>query len=428
MLTSTRPEPRIARFDPADVQAFVDIDNWAFAQDLDGVDQGALLARFEWDRSRGAYLPDLDGVEQLAGINSVYSLDLPVPGGSIACAGLTWVGVHPGFRRRGVLTTMIRDHLAAVRERGEPVSALKASETTIYGRYGYGTASRHLQATIRRGAALRDVPGSERVRLRFESADADRHADLVGDCYQAARQGRPGMVSRNSPALRRAELFDPPQWREGAEQLRILIAEPDSDGGDGIARGYALFQRKERWDGQLSKSTVAVRELVARDPAAARALWGRVLDLDLTVSVETDDRATDDPLWHLLLDPRTPRPVLGDGLWVRLVDLPTALAARRYGTNLDVVIEVRDELCPWNAGRWRLSGGTDEATCTPSHDPAAFSIDVRELGAAYLGSTSLDSLAAAGLISVTDPAGWAGLATASRAFSWPVAAYCGWTF
>ena len=108
-----------------------------------------------------------------------------------------------------------------------------------------------------------------------------------------------------------------------------------------------------------------------------------------------------------------------------MVNLPVALAARRYSGELDVVLEVRDELCPWNAGRWRLNAGPDHAECAPSTDPAAFALDVRELGAAYLGSVSLTALAAAGLVTVSDPDA---LAAAARAFSWPVAAYCGWTF
>jgi predicted acetyltransferase len=419
MASTTRPEPRISTLTPDHAGALMELDRWAFPFG----DETALnpeIACLEWDRTRAAHLP---GSEDLAGVNSVYSLELPVPGGALDCAGLTWVSVHPLHRRRGILTAMIRDHLALARERGEPVSALHASEATIYGRFGYGVAARHLYATVPRGAALRDVPGAGAVRLRLEKADAERHADLVGDCYDAARRLRPGMVSRRSPGLRRLRLADPPSARNGGESLRILIAEADSESGP--ARGYALFRRKGVWSGIGPDGTVIVRELVARDPAAARALWGRLLDLDLMARVELDPRPVDDALFQLMLDPRAAAPVLADGLWIRLVDLPRALAGRRYSTALDVVIEVSDELCPANAGRWRLTGGPDGAECTPCPDPAAFHLDVRELGAAYLGSITLDSLAAAGLITVLDPAAFA---TASAAFAWPVAPWCSWGF
>jgi predicted acetyltransferase len=230
------------------------------------------------------------------------------------------------------------------------------------------------------------------------------------------------MVSRNSPAHRRRAVSDPPRWRGGAETLRILIAESD-DGGP--ARGYALFRRSDTWTDGRPAGEVRIREFVARDPAATHALWSRLLDLDLTSKVELDSRPIDDPLFQLLVDPRAARLRRIDGLWVRLVDLPVALAARRYCGELEVVLEVRDELCPWNAGRWRLSAGPDQVRCTPSTDAPAFALDVRELGCAYLGSVSLTGLADAGLISVSDPIGFD---AAARAFGWPVAAYCGWTF
>jgi predicted acetyltransferase len=317
---------------------------------------------------------------------------------------------------------MMRHHLAAVAERGEPVSALHASEATIYGRFGYGIASRHLRMSLPRGSALRDVEGADDVRLRFDTADPDRHADLVGDCYEAARRERPGMVSRDSPAHRRRMFEDPPAHRrDGAETLRILIAED----GPGKVRGYALFRRKTVWNGALPNGTVAVRELVAHDPATARALWGRLLDLDLMGTVRLDERPTDDPLLHLLVDPRGPQPTLTDGLWVRLVDLPTALSARRYTCDVEVVLEVRDELLPANAGRWRLTAGPDGARCEPTRAAAQVELDIRELGGAFLGANTLGGYAAAGLVRALDP-GTA--ARASAAFSWPVAAYCGWMF
>jgi predicted acetyltransferase len=357
-------------------------------------------------------------------VNSTFTLRLPVPGGEIDAGGLTWVGVHPQYRRRGVLSAMIRDHLAQVRERGEPVSALHASEATIYGRFGDGTAGRHLMMELGRGAALRDVPGSDRVSVRFERADVSRHADVVGDCFEAARAGIPGFVSRNTPEKRRRVLDDQlfTRRRGAVETLRLLVAESD-DGGP--ARGYAIFRRKHNWEGASPAGVVQVRELVARDPAAAHALWSRLLDLDLMSTVELSDRPLDDPLLSMLVDPRSAKPVVVDGIWVRLVDLPTALAARRYSRDVDVVLEVNDALCPWTAGRWRVTGGPDAAACEPTSDDADVRLDVRELGAAYLGSETLTHLAASGLVTAADGDA---LLRASAAFSWPVKAYTPWQF
>ena len=123
-----------------DRDALIDLDQWAFGFDTEGTDFDAVMGQMEWDRIFGAYLPAPD---HLAGINATYSLDPPGARGHVPCAGLTWVGVHPGDRRRGVLRSMVRHHLEEVRRRGEPVSALHAAEQAIYGRFGYGQASQH---------------------------------------------------------------------------------------------------------------------------------------------------------------------------------------------------------------------------------------------------------------------------------------------
>ena len=401
-----------------DREALIELDQWAFGFDLEGVEFDPILATMEWDRIFGAYLPDPD---RLAGINATYTLDLPVPGGVVPCAGLTWVGVHPADRRRGVLTEMMSHHLAEVRRRGEPVSALHAAEPAIYGRYGYGLTGHHLELVLARGAQLHDVDGWDAVPLRLERADAERHADLVSACYQAARLDRPGMVSRNAAAIGHA--FADQIWmRRDAETLRILIA----GGGDaGLARGYVLFRRKGSWTDGIPDGEVQVREFVARDAAAARAMWGRLVDLDLMGSLRTDARPTDDPLLSLLVDVRAAKPRLVDGLWLRVVDLPGLMSARRYVTDLEIVLDVRDDLLTDNAGRWRLKAGPDGAACERTDLAADLELDIRHLGAAYLGSRTLQALASAGLVAELREGA---VAEASRALSWPVAAYCGWQF
>ncbi|MFC7649105.1 sterol carrier protein domain-containing protein [Streptosporangium lutulentum] len=67
------------------------------------------------------------------------------------------------------------------------------------------------------------------------------------------------------------------------------------------------------------------------------------------------------------------------------MDVERALAARAYSAPVDVVIEVEDAVCPWNARRWRLSADTSGARCTPTEDPADLALPVTVLGAAYLG-------------------------------------------
>ena len=196
------------------------------------------------------------------------------------------------------------------------------------------------------------------------------------------------------------------------------MAVDRSDGPGGVD-GYALYATKQEWEGRVSASTVIVRELVAKTAEAKSRLWRYLLDLDLMKTVNVYFAGIDDPLLHLLAEPRAAKATLKDNLWVRLVDVPAALAARAYSTDVDVVLEVDDTFCPWNAGRYRLIGGLDGATCEPTTDAADLGVHVGDLGAAYLGGTTLVARAAAG--HVTELRSGA-LGPASLAFTWPGAA------
>lgn len=171
-------------------------------------------------------------------------------------------------------------------------------------------------------------------------------------------------------------------------------------------------------DGELR-----LRELFGLDQAAYALLWRHLLDRDLVVRVRAAQRPVDDPLIHLLAEPRRLNAGWLDDLWVRVVDVERALPARRYSAPVDVVIEVEDALCPWNARRWRLSADTSGARCVPTEEPADLTLPVDALGAAYLGGRPLTPLLAAGAVrearagavrelSVAmswEPAPWAGL-------------------
>jgi predicted acetyltransferase len=387
----------------ADEAEFFELDQWAFGFDPADADPGPARAQLEQDRLAGVRLGD---PPKLVGIHAVLTQDLTVPGGSIPCGGLTWVAVHPEARRRGVLRAMMRYHLDDLRRRGEPVSALFAAEAAIYGRFGYGLTSRWVELTPGRGAALRDVPGSADLTASFETAD---------------RNGRPGWVSRSEGALWGSAFFVPASSARGQDHLRLLTVRD----GTGDVRGYALFTRRVDWSGTGANGTVSVREAIALDGAAAHALWSRLLDLDLTARVEIRRRALDDALLHLLVDVRAAEPRFGDALWLRIVDLPATLAARRYPVPVDVVLDVTDAFCPWNAGRWRLKGGPDGASCEATDAAPDLALDVRDLASAYLGGESLTALASAGLVRELRPGA---LPEAAAAFAWPVAPYCGWLF
>jgi predicted acetyltransferase len=243
--------------------------------------------------------------------------------------------------------------------------------------------------------------------------------------YDAVLASRPGMFGRND-AWWRSAIFDPADDRHGASPLRCLLAE-DASG----PRGYALYAGVDTWTGFLPENVLTVRELMAADPAASAALCTDLLSRDLTTEFRLPHRPVDDPLLYQLADPRRTRPKLNDNLWVRIVDLPRALAGRRYSCPVDVVLEVRDEILPANAGRWRLSttaaapGGGLAASCVPASSPADLALDVTELGAAYLGGTRLGALAGSGLVTELRPGATRQL---SAALTWDPAPWCPMVF
>ncbi|MFS0696192.1 GNAT family N-acetyltransferase [Streptomyces nitrosporeus] len=350
------------------------------------------------------------------GTAGAHAFRMSVPGGAaVPAAGVTMVGVAATHRRQGLLRSMMRRQLEDVRAWGEPLAVLTASEPSIYGRFGYGAATGELNLRIdssRVGLSL--PPGTEEVRIRYASPAGA--LDACEAVYARLAADRPGTPLRQ-PGWERLPVNDPEGGRAGGSPLQCVLAERD-----GEVTGYATFHVRPSWDGPRPQGTVAVRDLAALDPASYAALWRFLFGIDLTSVVECRNRPVDDAVLRLVSDVRRCEVRVWDGLYVRLVDLPAALEARRYRAPVDVVLEVEDGFCPWNAGRWRLTA--DEkgaASCRRSEDPADLSVSVRELGAAYLGGVSLTTLAAAGLVGEHRPGA---VAQASLAFSWDVEPWC----
>ncbi|WP_433242274.1 GNAT family N-acetyltransferase [Streptosporangium sp. CA-135522] len=367
----------------------------------------------EFDRSLGAFDGDL-----LVGVTAVCSFTMTVPGGPIPVGGVTAVGVLPSHRRRGILSALMARQLTDLHERGEAVAALYASEAAIYGRFGYGRAADNLFFDIpaRSSALAAHAPADPSLRLRVvKPAEARAVFEKV---FEAVLDSRPGLYAR-TPARWDAVLSDHEADQRGAGPLRAVVVEDDAG-----PRGYALFRIKQAFtphdvpDGELR-----VGELFGLDPAAYALLWRHMLERDLVARVRAGQRPVDDPLIHLLAEPRRLNAGWLDDLWVRVVDVERALPERRYSAPVDVVIEVEDALCPWNARRWRLSADASGARCVPTDDPADLTLPVTVLGAAYLGGRPLGALQAAGLVRESragavrelstamswEPAPWAGL-------------------
>jgi predicted acetyltransferase len=220
------------------------------------------------------------------------------------------------------------------------------------------------------------------------------------------------MLARQ-PGWERTGLLDPESEREGASALQCVVVERD-----GEVTGYARFRTKMGWGPSGHDGTVTLEDLAALDPASGAALWRFLFGIDLMTTLKLRGRPVDDAWQHLVSDPRRCLPQLRDAGHVRLVDVGAALSARTYLAPVDVVFEVEDAFCPWNAGRWRLTGDPKGASCERTADAADLALSVRELGAAYLGGVSLLSLAAAGRVRELRPGA---LTEASVGFGSPVA-------
>ncbi|MEE6280390.1 GNAT family N-acetyltransferase [Georgenia sp. MJ170] len=406
--------------DVADRDAMIEVDRWGFAFEFAPEDVPHLVWTLEPGRSVGVWREVAAG-RRLVAVHSSFAFRVQVPGGAqVPAAGLTWVAVHPGERRRGLARAMLHAHLRRSIERGEVVSVLNAAESGIYGRYGYGIASHRASATLGRGAALHPVPGSDDLVVEFATLDPAAHGDLIEALHGAVV--RPGWITRDTAALRADHLVDWPSARRGAEARRIAIVRD----ADGAPRAYGTFRRKGKWaDEGQPDGAVRVHDTVALDATAARALWGALTDMDLMTSVEVGNLPPDDAALGLLTDLRGTKLRVHDDVWLRILDLPAALRARTYPAPVDAVLEVTDPLVASNAGRWQLRAADTEVTVTRTDAPAQLAIDIADLAAAYLGGTSLAALAAAGRATELVPGSLTALSTA---FGWPLAPSTGWGF
>ncbi|MFI6334538.1 GNAT family N-acetyltransferase [Streptomyces sp. NPDC050535] len=341
----------------------------------------------EYDRFIGVWDSD-----QVVGTAGAFGFRVTVPGGaSVPAAGITMVSVAATHRRRGVLRSMMRRQLDDIRSWGESLAVLTASEPEIYGRFGYGIGTYGLHAEIDTSRVRLSVPpGTDDVRLRYTPP-----AEVLEACeavYARVVPGRPGMLARQ-PGWERERLLDPENDRDGASPMQCVVAER----GDEVV-GYTRFRVKPEWDPSGPRGAVVMDDLEGLDPAARAALWRFLFDIDLTSTLRTRGRPVDEDWQHMVSDIRRCNLRLKDALHVRLVDVGAALEARTYQAPVDLVFEVEDAFCPWNEGRWRLSGDAKGASCVRTEEPADLALSVRELGAAYLGGMSLASLGAAGRV------------------------------
>ena len=352
-----------------------------------------------------------DGASIVAGAG-VMPLEMTIPGGSLTCAGVTVVGVLPSHRRRGLLTRMMSAQLRDVRERGEPIAALWASEETIYSRYGYGMVSVALMAEAKRltSRPRADLPAREGT---IRMIDHDEALRLFPPLYNRIAKRTVGFLARPRDWWEQRILDDREERRRGAGPLNRVLLEVD-----GKPAGYAIYRIKMEGSGADWKKKIVVHDAFGLDARATREIWRFLLEIDWTDEIETRLLPLDHPLFLLTARVSELRARLWDGPWLRLVDVGAALAARSFAGDGRVTLEVAsDPLFPENVGLWTIDGGVVRR----SRRRPDVRLDVQALGSAYLGGFSFRQLAAAERV---DEVARGGLARADALFATPAAPWC----
>ena len=348
--------------------------NHYFGKDNDLESTRRFVERMDIERVHAAW----DG-DRVVGGAGAFTYEMSVPGGALPTGGVTVVGVLPTHRRRGVLTALMREQLADCRARGEAAAYLWASEANIYPRFGYGLAALMGEMTLARERTAFAEPFEPRGTVRL--VDVEEAARTFPQLYEQEFAQRPGLFTRTAAWWEGRRLV-PSSWApQNLKRLALLEL-------DGEPAGYAIYVVDQDWAHGSSAGKVVVVEAVAPTPEAARELWRWLLDFDWTSEFEAGLLPIDHPLFLLLAEPRRMRFEVGDGIWLRLIDVAAALSARSYAGDAQVVVELTDAFLPENAGRWRLGPRGAERT----NATAELALDVTGLASVYLGGFSFADL------------------------------------
>ena len=326
---------------------------------------------------------------EIVGTSGAYPFESAVPGGAIIKnAGVTAVTVSTTHRRRGVLTNMMDRLLKQEREKGHPVASLWASESVIYGRFGYGMSIQHEVIKIdTRQEALKHVP---KVPGRIRFVDTDEARQLFPIAWEAAVNAYSGIPRRDDDHWDRGMMdLDP---RDDWGKPWLIVYEED-----GKPLGYAIYFVKElHVFGEQTHGLMNADIVVSSTSASHAALWNHLLNVDLYDTVSTWRQPSDDGLAWMLADQRQLERKPYDGIWYRIMDVAEALSTRTYLAEGSLVFEVEDSFIPEWGGRFELSGGPDGANCVETTKTPDITLPTATLAAIYLGGAKLGELKRAG--------------------------------
>ncbi|MER5788039.1 GNAT family N-acetyltransferase [Streptomyces sp. NPDC001980] len=341
----------------------------------------------------GRLLGAFDGPRCVATFRSFDQELTAVGGATLPADAISNVTVTATHRRRGLLTRMMSQDLAAAKERGDVVATLIAAEYRIYGRYGFGPATTLTEWTVevpRTGLDPRWARPEDGGRI--DLVDGEDIRKLGPDLHERVRRSTPGAVSRSELwwQLRTGVVRFDEEWKEPYFAVYRSAA--------GEVEGIAAYDSDDNWQGKQPYDTADVHWLLGTTPAAERALWHYLCSIDWITRVKSGWRSPDDLLPHYLPDPRAARITnQADWLWVRILDVVRALEARTYDRAGSLVLEVADRQ-GLAGGRFRLDASPEGASCTPTTDTPDLALDIAELASVWLGDQSVARLHALGRV------------------------------
>jgi predicted acetyltransferase len=391
-----------------EVLAFREAMMGTFGEDADDADPGG-TARFQALIAPGHAWAAFDGAN-VVGTAATFDHSIGVPGGgTLPIAGLTMVAVKPTHRRRGILRELMRLHLEEARGRHVAASGLWASEATIYQRFGYGLASTHDAIEVRGTPSVRfadnwaDSAGDE-----LSSVDESTARERLPAIYARATANRPGALRRSDVWWSERRFLETPFMRRGASRRRHVIARR---GGEDV--GYVAYRQRSKFTDGLPDGSVEIIELHAMDTRAEASLWKFAMSIDLFPKVTWWCAPVDCPLPWMLADWRRPQRQRFDNLWLRIEDIPAALALRTYPQDGRLRFAVEGVT-------WELVVTDGKGRCSRTTDAPQLSFDRTTLGSLYLGGTSASTLASADLVRGDATA----ITTANCLFGSGVAPWC----
>ncbi len=330
---------------------------------------------------------------KLATSFAAWPLQMQINGVATPVAGITCVGTLPIYRGQGHLGKVMHRYFHHLHEKGGPaIAALYASRAAIYQRFGYAVVSTRSQYDI--DPAYLQFPLTPPAAGTFREATDDEF-NVISDLYNRFKEERNGCIKRGKGSWLMA-ILKPPA-KPGHQINKILYEE------NGQLTGYVIYTAEPvESTGGMPRHIIRIRDLIWMTPSACTAIWSYFSKMKLADRIIWDRAPSDDPLPHLLLEPRMLHLMSQDGLLGRIIEAEKALINRKYSAKGVLTFEIRDDICSWNSGRWQLEADEGKSAIHRTTATADVTMPISTLAMLLFGQINATEAARMGRLDVHD--------------------------